>query len=184
MKKIAVYGSSMSQPEEADYIAAYEVGQALAQAGFTVMTGGYAGIMEAASKGAAEVGGRVIGVTTDVFDKGRGDGTQINAWVSQEIRYITLRERLLHLVLGADAYVCMPGGLGTLHELITSWEFIRVGDIPQRPIICYGDYWSKMLEPMRHTPYLKPIIWDYLTFVDSPQALIDTLHEEKAKLKV
>lgn len=174
-KTVAVYGSSMVAADAEDYIASYHVGQALATAGYRVMTGGYLGVMEAASKGAAEAGGHVIGVTTEVFSKGRGDAGSINPYVTKEIRYLTLRERLLHLVIDADAYVAMPGGLGTLHELITVWEFSRVGDIPTKPIICYGDYWATMLEPLRHTPYAKPYIWDLLTFVHSPEAVVASL---------
>jgi uncharacterized protein (TIGR00730 family) len=181
MKNIAVYGSSMCLPDNPDYIASYQVGRALASAGFSVMTGGYGGVMEAASKGAAEVGGHVIGVTTDVFNELRGDGANINTWLTEEIRYPTFRERILHLVRDADAYVCMPGGLGTLHELIASWEYIRVGDLPVRPIICYGDYWVDVLKAIRDTPYVKTSDWDYITFVKTAEDVVNVLQAEKAK---
>jgi hypothetical protein len=178
VKTVAVYGSSMVQPDQADYKNAYEVGRMLGSAGYTVMTGGYAGVMEAASKGAAMAGGHVIGVTTDVFKLGRGDGVQANAWVANEIRHPTLRERLLHLVLEADAYVTMPGGLGTLHELITVWELIRVGDIPARPLICYGDYWDSMLATMRESPYVKQTAWDLLAVAHAPEEILALLQKE------
>lgn len=175
IKTVAVYGSSIVQSHEADYIAAYQVGKLLAQAGYNVMTGGYAGVMGAASQGAAEVGGHVIGVTTTAFDNGRGDGFKANQWVVDEIRHPTLRERLLHLVLEADAYVVMPGGLGTLHELITVWELMRVGDIPRRPLICYGTYWDDMLEPIRHSPYIRKEAWQLLLYAHQPQDVIELL---------
>jgi len=177
LKTVAVYGSSMVQADQPDYMATLAVGKALAQAGYAVMTGGYAGVMEAASKGAHEVGGHVVGVTTSVFKNGRGDGLIPNQWVVDEIRHETLRERLLHLVLEADAYVCMPGGMGTFHELITVWELMRAGDIPQRPLICYGAYWREMLAPMRLSPYVRPQSWEMLTFVDTPDEVVDALQE-------
>ncbi len=175
MKAVAVYGSSMVQADQPDYVATYAVGKALAEAGYAVMTGGYAGVMEAASKGAHDVGGHVIGVTTSVFKNGRGDGFTPNQWLVDEIRHETLRERLLHLVLEADAYVCMPGGMGTLHELITVWELMRAGDIPTRPLLCYGGYWRDMLAPMRQSLYIRPNSWEMLRFVNTPQAIINEL---------
>jgi len=178
LQTIAVYGSSMVQPGEADYEASYEVGKAIAQAGLTVMTGGYAGVMEAASKGAAEVGGQVIGVTTDAIEVFRGNNLKANQWLVDEIRHPTLRERLTHLVLEADAYVCMPGGLGTLHELVTVWELMRVGDIPIAPLICYGTYWKDMLAQLYTSPYIRTDSWDMLQFVDTPQQVVAILQPE------
>lgn len=180
MKVVAVYGSAMVQSHEADYIASYEVGKVLAQAGYGVMTGGYAGVMGAASQGAAEAGGYVIGVTTSAFDTGEGDGVMPNQWLADEIRHPTLRERLLHLVLEADAYVVMPGGMGTMHELITVWELMRVGEIPVRPLICYGHYWDKMLEPMLQSPYIRKQAWDLLLIAHQPEDVVTLLQAEGA----
>lgn len=178
MKIIAVYGSSMVQPGEEDYDAGIAIGRALGQAGFVVMTGGYDGIMAAASQGAADVGGHVIGVTTDVFANRRGDGTHANQWVKEEIRLPTLRERLMHLVVEPDGYVCMPGGLGTMHELITVWELVRAGDIPRRPIVCYGDFWQQMLAALLTNPYIRKASWDYLHHAHSASEVVAFLKTE------
>jgi uncharacterized protein (TIGR00730 family) len=175
MKVIAVYGSSATQPGDADYESSLVVGRALAEAGFSVMTGGYAGVMEAASRGAHEAGGHVIGVTTDAIEAFRGGDLRPNQWVVDEVRHATLRERVAHLILHADAYVIMPGGLGTLHELVSVWELMRVGDIPQRPIICYGQYWREMLRSLIDSPYISPTYWEILTFVDTPAQMIEAL---------
>ena len=176
---IAVYGSSKVQPHEEDYLAACAVGSVLAENGYTVMTGGYSGIMEAASKGAAEAGGQAIGVTAGSIERYR-NGT-VNAWVTKEIRQETLRERILYLILEPAAYVVMPGGTGTLNELITAWELVRVGDIPKRPIICYGEYWKNMLATMQKSPYLAADAWELLDFAEAPQEIVDIL---QIKMKV
>lgn len=173
MKTISVFGSSLPHPHEADYIAAYDVGRALGEAGFCVMTGGYAGVMEGASKGAAEANALVIGVTTVQIDIIRNHGC--NQWVKNEIKYPTLRERLLHLVTEADAYVVMPGGVGTLNELITVWELMRIGDIHVRPLICYGAYWRDTLAALKQSPYVMPHYWDMLEFADTPQEVVTKL---------
>lgn len=178
MKTIAVYGSSGVKPGELHYEEALAVGTALAQAGFAVMTGGYAGVMEAASRGASEAGGHVVGVTTDRIEAFRGGTLRPNRWIVDEIRLPTLRERLMHLILHADGYVIMPGGLGTLNELVSVWELMHVGDIPTRAILCYGGYWRDMLASLRTSPYLPSDLWAKLTFVDSPQGMIEALRAD------
>lgn len=175
MKTIAVYGSAMVKPGHADYVSAYEVGKALGAAGFAVMTGGYAGVMGAASKGAAEAGGHVIGVTTKAIEELRGPEIQANEWLVENVRYDTLHDRLMHLVRDADGYVIMPGGLGTLTELAMVWELMRVRDIPSRPIICYGAYWRNMLANLHASPYVRQTDWALFTFVTSPQDVVEAL---------
>ncbi|MBC7815027.1 MAG: LOG family protein [Burkholderiales bacterium] len=173
MKTIAVFGSAVPKPEEMDYQHAYELGRALCASGYQVMTGGYSGVMEAVSKGGCEVGGHVIGVTTALFDATRPNGA--NQWVKQEIKYLTLRERLIHMIVEPDGYVAMPGGLGTLNELVMVWELMRVDDIPRRPLICYGQYWERMLANFVESPYIQPTFWDLLTFADTPEEAVAAL---------
>jgi hypothetical protein len=177
MKTVAVYGGAIVAPESDDYAATFAVGKALAEAGYAVMTGGYSGVMEAASRGASEAGGHVIGVTTERIESLRG--AKINQWVVDEIRHPTLRERLMHLVLEADAYVVMPGGLGTLNELVTVWELIRVGDIPRRPLIGYGPFWREVLAPFMDTPYVQNSMIELIQFVQTPQAMIEALNAQE-----
>ncbi len=181
MKTIAIYGSAMVQPGEPDYDASYAVGQALARGGYAVMTGGYAGVMGAASHGASSAGGHVIGVTTGAVERLRGPEVQMNAWVTEKVHYDTLHERLMHLVRDADGYVVMPGGLGTLTELAMVWELMRVRDIPQRPFILYGRYWRDMLSELHTSPYVRQTDWHVFTYVDSPDAVVSTLDTSTAQ---
>src|SRR5690349_5396400 len=102
MKTVAVYGSARTANNDPVYAATQAVGRALAEAGFTVMTGGYDGIMAAASQGAAEAGGHVIGITVRALEM-IGERV-VNRWVKEEIKYDTMTERLVHLTRHADAY--------------------------------------------------------------------------------
>lgn len=183
MKTIAVYGSSAVQAHEQDYIDSYHVGKALAQAGYAVMSGGYGGVMEAVSKGASDVAGHVIGVTTPIIEAYRNDETRPNQWITEEIRYDSLRERVEHLVMQADAYVVMPGGLGTLHELSTVWELVRVGDLNNRPIICYGAFWHDTLITLRDNAYVRPNAWEVLQFVNTVEEMVTTLQQDLISTK-
>lgn len=170
MPVIAVFGSGIVRPQTPEYQLAYEVGKHLAEAGFSVMTGGYQGIMEGVSRGASEAGGGVIGVTAHPIEMLRR--VRPNKWVNHVIPYNTLRERLLHLILNADGYVVMPGGVGTFAELMLVWDLLRVQEVPPRPLVCVGPYWETMLAPLRESIYVTAINWEYLSFVVTPEAVV------------
>jgi len=140
---ISVFGGSQSKPSTPAYIKAYELGKLLAEAGHTVLTGGYIGTMEAVSRGAGEAGGHVIGVTCTEIERWRP--VIANAWVKEEQRCETLIERLQALVEGCDAAIALPGGPGTLTEIALSWNLMIIGAITPRPLILVGAGWQAVL---------------------------------------
>jgi uncharacterized protein (TIGR00730 family) len=170
---IAVFGSARPKEGDETYQMSYEVGSALAEASYITMTGGFAGVMEAASRGAKEAGGEAYGITVESL--GLIGESQTNQWVTKEIRYPNFRERLQHLVNEAHAYVVMPGGIGTLQELIEVWQYMRIGDIPKKPILIYGDFWNGVIEQMLRKAFVGEKDTAYIRKVDSPEAMIDTL---------
>ena len=169
----------MPKPDSPDYANAQAVGRALGEAGFAVMTGGYMGVMEAASRGASEAGAHVIGVTCKQIESIRPNPA--NAWVKEEIRYETLRERLHHLVTQADGYVIMPGGIGTLNELVMVWEMMRVNEIPHNPIVCYGDRWADLVQGFSASHYVPEHHKDMVVFVDTPDDVVQALRDGAAR---
>lgn len=142
--KISVFGGS--QPKEGD--AAYEearlLGTLLAGRGHVVLNGGYIGTMEAVSRGAAEAGGHVIGVTCEDIERWRSVGA--NGWVKEEIRKKTLMERLQALIEECDAAIALPGGPGTLTEIALTWNLMIVESIHRRPLILIGDGWQSVFD--------------------------------------
>ena len=152
MKTITVYGSSQVGPRQTEYQEAERIGRELAQAGCAVMSGGYYGIMEAVSKGAKSAGGHVIGVTTDQI--GLQFAVEPNAYLDEIVNFADLRDRLLYMVENTDAYLAMPGGIGTLHEIAETWELMRIGGVPRRPFVCYGALWAKIIGEMESSAYL------------------------------
>ncbi|MBC8170251.1 MAG: LOG family protein [Anaerolineae bacterium] len=175
MPVIAIFGGGLIQPEEPNYIAAYEIGKHLGAAGYAIMTGGYKGVMEAASRGAAEAGASVVGVTSAPIELIRR--VKPNLWVDKVVPYDNLRERLLHLVMQADGYVVMPGGIGTLPELLLVWELIRVRELPPRPLVCYSPYWEEMLAPFRANPHVPAANWDFLSFAYTPAEVVENIRK-------
>ena len=140
---VSVFGGSAPRPGTPPYEAARTLGAALARAGWTVATGGYSGVMEAASRGAAEAGGHVVGVTCGLIEDWKG--LRANAWVKEEIKFDTLRDRLYHLVSFCDAAVAMGGGIGTLSEVSLLWSLIQTGEIKRRPLVLVGPVWRETM---------------------------------------
>jgi uncharacterized protein (TIGR00730 family) len=170
---IAVYGSSRITPADPEYADALEVGRLLGAAGYTIMTGGYAGVMEAASRGAAEAGARVIGVTTAAIEALAG--RRANPWLTEEVAQDLFSQRIDYLVRRAQGFVAMPGGIGTLHEIVAVWEMMRVGEIPPAPIVCYSPYWEDILKPLLSNRYLHPDYVPLLRFASTPAAVADAI---------
>ena len=141
---ITVFGGS--QPKEGDtaYTEAQTLGRLLAERGHAVLTGGYIGTMEAVSRGAAEAGGHVIGVTCADIEKWRKVGA--NRWVKEERRKQTLFERLQALIEGCDAAIALPGGPGTLTEISLTWNLMIAESLPPRPLILVGDGWQSVFD--------------------------------------
>jgi len=140
---ITVFGSSRPRPGEDDYEQARSLGSGLAAAGFQVCTGGYSGVMEAASRGAKESGGRTLAVTAKFFRSGT------NAWVDEEHAVETWQERLFELIRVGHGFVACKGGTGTMVELAVVWEMLNKGVMSGKPFVALGDFWTPIIERVR-----------------------------------
>ncbi|PID84859.1 MAG: DNA-binding protein [Chloroflexi bacterium] len=170
MKIISVFGSSKSVPGSPGYQDAYDVGRLLAEAGYGIATGGYAGTMEAASKGASEAGGHVIGVTAAQIETYRP--VPPNQWVKEEVRLNLLRDRVMYLVMNNDGMIVMPGGIGTLSEMALAWSLMQVGDIAKRPFVLFGAAWQQTLAVFNNEEHIKPGDYDLLQFAQTPETAV------------
>jgi uncharacterized protein (TIGR00730 family) len=144
--RITVFGGSAPQPGTPAYQEAYTLGSLIGQAGHTVLTGGYIGTMEAVSRGCAEAGGHVIGVTCDEIEGWRP--VKPNAWVIEELRLPTIHERLLTLINECEAAFALPGGVGTLAEIAMMWNQMQTTAILARPLILIGAGWQRTFATM------------------------------------
>jgi uncharacterized protein (TIGR00730 family) len=144
---IAVFGASAAVPGDGTYEQGVECGRMLAEAGYGVVTGGYGGLMEAVSKGANGVGGRVLGVTVpDLFTTRSG----ANEFVTEEWRAAHLVERIHELTEVSAGAVVLPGSLGTMTELAVAWNLAfvadRFGGTESKPIVAVGRPWGEIVE--------------------------------------
>jgi uncharacterized protein (TIGR00730 family) len=139
---VTIFGSARVKADDPYYELARNMGTAIARLGFTVMTGGGPGIMEAANRGAKEAGGRSVGCNIELpFEQ------VSNAYLDRCVRlhYFFVRKALL--VKYSYAFVVMPGGAGTLDELFEALTLIQNGKIKHFPIVIMGtEYWSQLID--------------------------------------
>ena len=138
---VTVFGSARFEADHRYYAMAREVGGALVRLGFTVMTGGGPGVMEAANRGAREAGGRSVGCNIELpFEQ--SPNPYLDRWVT--CRYFFVRKVLL--VKYSYAFIVLPGGFGTLDELTEALTLIQTRKILQFPVVLMGhDYWQPFL---------------------------------------
>ena len=142
---VTVFGSARFKEDHPYYVLARELGAKLAQSGFTVMTGGGPGIMEAANRGAKDVGGYSVGsnITLPIEQK---PNAYLDRWV--EFRYFFVRKMLLEKY--SYAFVAMPGGIGTLDEIFETSVLIQTGKMQDFPFVLMGkSFWNPLVNYLR-----------------------------------
>lgn len=164
---VTVFGSARFQEDHRYYTIAREVGRRLGRAGFTTMTGGGPGIMEAANRGAKEVGAPSIGCNI-VLPQEQKPNPYLDRWI--EFRYFFVRKVML--VKYSYAFVVLPGGFGTMDEIFECATLIQTGKIRNFPLILMGtDYWQPLREFICHRMVgegtILPADCERLLFTDS-----------------
>jgi uncharacterized protein (TIGR00730 family) len=144
---VTVFGSARFPETHRYYEMARQVGALLARDGFTVMTGGGPGVMEAANRGAKEAGGRSIGCNIELPQEQKP-----NAYLDRWVTFRHFFVRKVMLVKYSYAYVAMPGGFGTLDEITEAATLIQTGKVSHFPLVLIGvEFWKPLLEFMRGT---------------------------------
>jgi uncharacterized protein (TIGR00730 family) len=139
---VSIFGSARTKPDEPMYERAQELAAKLSDRGFTVITGGGPGIMEAANRGAKEADGVSVGLAIELPHE-HGPNPYVD--IAQYFRYFFVRKTMF--VKYAQAFVIFPGGFGTFDELFESLTLVQTEKIDHFPIILFGkDYWSGLID--------------------------------------
>jgi len=148
MRTVTIFGSSLPGEGSAAYAEARCLGRLLAERGLEVCNGGYAGLMEASSRGAREAGGHTVGVTCSIWPSAP------NRWVAEEVRTRSFPERIITLIERGDAYIVLPGGTGTLAELALAWEIMNKSSLSRtvgggKPLLVMEAYWRPVIDCLK-----------------------------------
>ncbi|KIQ10165.1 TIGR00730 family Rossman fold protein [Rhodococcus sp. MEB064] len=146
-RAVTVFGSARTKPDSAEYAVGVQLGTALSAAGYAVVTGGGPGAMEAANKGACDSGGFSVGLGIELpFEQ------SLNQWVDLGVNFRYFFVRKTMFVKYSQAFVCLPGGFGTLDELFEALTLVQTRKVTQFPIILFGTaFWGGLLEWIRTT---------------------------------
>jgi hypothetical protein len=177
---VTVFGSARYKEDHPYYIMARKVGAAIAKMGFTVMTGGGPGIMEAANRGAKDVAGRSVGCNI-ILPFEQKENPYLDRWVN--FRYFFVRKTVM--MKYSYGYVIMPGGFGTMDEMFEALTLIQTGKIRNFPIVLMGtDYWTDLrdfINKMVESGTISPPDLDLMIFTDSIDEAIAHLEEKAVK---
>ncbi|MSQ62201.1 MAG: TIGR00730 family Rossman fold protein [Dehalococcoidia bacterium] len=178
---VTVFGSARFSEDHPYYVLGRQTGSLLAQAGFTVMTGGGPGIMEAANRGAHEAGGRSIGCNIQLPTEQKPN-PYVDRWLTFRHFYV----RKVMLVKYSYAFVALPGGFGTMDEVFEALTLIQTGKISGFPVVLIGrEFWEPLLNFMRTKFVAEGTIdrgdLERLILSDSPEEAVALIRETAMK---
>ncbi|MGP8080267.1 MAG: TIGR00730 family Rossman fold protein [Dehalococcoidales bacterium] len=181
---VTIYGSARIKPDDELYAQTVEISHRLGELGFSIITGGGPGIMEAANKGAAEAGAKSIGLNIELPVE-----QVCNIYATKVMTFKHFFVRKVMLVKYATAFVIMPGGLGTMDELTEVLTLIQTHKIKPFPVILYDSvFWRGFLDWL-HTSvsaraYISAEDFDLVRVCDDPNSVVETVQQWYIKQEV
>jgi uncharacterized protein (TIGR00730 family) len=172
---VSVFGSARTPEGHPRYELARSVGRALGEAGFSVITGGGPGIMEAANRGAQEAGAKSVGVNIELpFEQ------RMNPYVDISLRFHYFFTRKVMFVRYACGFVVLPGGFGTLDEMFEALTLMQTGKAVDFAVVLMGsDYWGGLLDWVRERMLAEGMIapedLELISVLDEPAAVVSAL---------
>ena len=179
-RAVSVFGSARTRPDSPEYALGRQLGAALADAGWAVITGGGPGVMEAVNRGASEAGGLSVGLGIELpFEQ------SLNDWVDLGLNFRYFFARKTMFVKYAQAFVILPGGFGTMDELFEALTLVQTHKVNQFPVVLVGTaYWSGLLtwlrESMLGAGYLSPGDLDLVHVTDDVEEVLAVIAAAEA----
>lgn len=172
---VSIFGSARTKPNHPDFKLTEDISRLLSDAGFSVISGGGPGIMEAANRGAYAGAGPSIGLNIELPFEQSGNGFQD---IGLSFKYFFMRKVMF--VKYASAYVVLPGGFGTLDELMEALTLVQTGKSRKIPIILVGSkFWAGMMDWLREVLVTEGMIsandMDLIQVIDEPDAVVEAI---------
>ena len=180
-RAVSVFGSARTRPDAPEYELGRQVGAALAEAGWAVITGGGPGVMEAVNRGATEAGGLSVGLGIELpFEQ------RLNEWVDLGINFRYFFARKTMFVKYAQAFVILPGGFGTMDELFEALTLVQTHKVNQFPVVLMGTaYWQGLLDWLRSVMlregYLSPGDLELVHLTDDVAEAVAVIEEAESR---
>ena len=175
MPAVSIFGSARTKPDHPNYLLTEEIARLRSDSGFSVLSGGGPGIMEAANKGAFPGRGASVGLNIKLPFEQHGNAYQD---IGISFKYFFMRKVMF--VKYASAFVVMPGGFGTLDELMEAITLVQTGKSRKIPIILVSkQYWTGLVDWLQNTLVAEgmasPADMDLIQIIDEPQQIVDAI---------
>lgn len=167
-KIVTIFGGSRCTAGSPEYRDARELGGLLAKAGYTICTGGYLGVMEAASRGARENGGRVLGIVMNQFK------SEPNRFLTDKVATDHFYDRLQNLITRSVGFIAFRGGMGTVTEVSLVWNKLQTRVLDRRPLVLVGECWPHVVQSWKEN----------LVVSDSDLAILDLAADASEAAKI
>lgn len=154
------------------------IGGMLAKAGYTICTGGYLGVMEAASIGAREHGGRVFGIVMNQFK------SEPNRYLTDKVATNHFYERLQNLIERSVGFIALRGGMGTVTEVSLVWNKLQTGVLEARPLVLLGECWKEVVSAWQQNLAVSPEDVALLKFAENPEEACQYIIERSKGVRV
>jgi uncharacterized protein (TIGR00730 family) len=171
-KIVTIFGGAKCGEESEEYGQAVRLGQLFAERGYTICTGGYLGVMEGASRGAHERGGRVLGIVMNQFK------SEPNRYLTDKVASAHFYERLQNLITRSVGFIALRGGAGTVTELSLVWNKLQTRVIEPRPLVLLGDCWPPVIEAFKKYLVVNDRDVSLIDFADTPEEAVRIITEK------
>lgn len=175
---MTIFGGSKCDESHPEYEQARRIGQILAEQGFTICTGGYLGVMEAASRGAREKGGRVLGIVMNQF-KG-----EPNRFLTDKVATDHFYDRLQGLIQRSVGFIAVKGGMGTVTEISLVWNKLTTKVIEQRPLVLLGDCWKPVVKAWQDNLVVSDADVSLLDFARTAEEACEIIIEKSKGVRI
>lgn len=175
---VTIFGGSRCTETDPEYREAYRAGELLAREGFTICTGGYLGVMEAASRGAREAGGRVLGIVMNQFK------SEPNRFLTDKVATPHFYERLQRLIVRSVGFIAVRGGMGTVTELSLVWNKIQTRVIEPRPLVLLGECWPPVVEQWKRFLAVSDRDVAWLDFAATPDEAVEIIKTKSREVNI
>ena len=177
-KIVTIFGGSRCSQDSPEYKDAMELGGRLAESGFTICTGGYLGIMEAASRGAREKGGRVFGIVMNQFK------SEPNRYLTDKVATDHFYDRLQKLITRSVGFVAFRGGMGTVTEISLVWNKLQTKVLERRPLVLVGDCWKQVVHAWQKNLVVSDADVSFLDFADNAEQASEIIFEKSRGVRL
>lgn len=183
IQNVAIFGYADAAEHSELFQDVREVACELAEAGYTVVDGGGPGVMRAATIGAKEAGGRVIGVTLYTEDIPHFEGRDPKNLFDEEIKTTNYVDRTLALMKTGQVYVVFNGGTGTISEFGMAWGLAKLYFGHHKPLILFGKFWKNVIRAFKENMLLRPKELEVFKIVDSVDEVLDAISDFEKELQ-